>query len=136
MLGLTRNDRIKINISGVEIILKPLKFEHQLKVAETIKLVSGDTQVDTINRAKLLIKFSVEEMTGFQNIHGDDYNLEFEKDGSLKDECVEDILMMPFSLNAVNIAQIAFNNPEALKKLENVEFFSKESKKKKTRKKS
>lgn len=83
-------DRIPLDFGeGLKITISPLsraqKQEVQQLLLNTSKMVEG---------AALAIKYSVKDIEGVENFDGEQYQLNFNPDGSLTDDCVDELLNM------------------------------------------
>ena len=106
MIIYRKQDRVSVNIDGIEIKVRPLSHNQKtILQGHMMKAVGGDMDAAMIS-VRQSIKFSLKEIKGIFYIddEGDkrEYQLEFEN-GELTDECIDDVLNMPISskLNSV-----------------------------------
>lgn len=106
MIIYRKQDRVSVNIDGIEIKVSPLSHNQKtILQGHMMKAVGGDMDAAMIS-VRQSIKFSLKEIKGIFYIddEGDkrEYQLEFEN-GELTDECIDDVLNMPISskLNSV-----------------------------------
>lgn len=100
------SDRIPVKIGDVLTVwLSPLTVEQRARMFSTaVKMQAGAEQEDAIKAAAMSIKYSVKGIEGdLKNIDGSDYQLEFDPDGSLTDECAEELLQLDGSDKLVRI---------------------------------
>lgn len=88
------SDRIPIKIGDVIFKLAPFSQDQRTQIHGCYTHESG-SQVEHTQKAMFLsIKFAVKEVEGLEYADGSKYDLKFEKDGSLTDECVNELLNM------------------------------------------
>ena len=84
------SDRVKLKVGTVTFILAPLSNDKKMEVRATIKHDGGEQVFDHGMAQHLYIKYSLKDLLGVEDYHGDSYKLEFEGD-YLTDECVSEI---------------------------------------------
>ncbi len=111
MIIYRKQDRVKVEIDGIEFKISPLTFQQKNDLqAHMMKAVQGDMQEAMISVRKAL-KYCLKDMKGVYYIdeNGDkrEYQLQLEN-SEITDDCIDEILNMPFSakLNSVCSAML------------------------------
>lgn len=118
-------DKIKINIGGVDVFVSPFTKEQRKTVtAAAMKIGSGDIETDEMEAAFLAIKYCVKDVKGLELPDGSEYELEFEENGDLKDECINDLLNIEIGAPLIQACASFANgfNREQLNSIEGVSF--------------
>lgn len=123
------SDRIDVKVDDLEVVISPLSFAQKTVIQNS---VLEQTAEGATKGAALAIKYSVKGIRGIKTMDGKDYEVEFDSDGNLTDECLDDLLnishsqkIMIMSLNLINGVPKEFVNPETNEKLEGVSFLGK-----------
>ncbi len=87
-----KGDCIKIGIADLIFHISPLPYAVKTEVVATMSKASGVHIENVANATQLLVKHAVKKVEGLCDINGDEYKLECNEDGTLKDECVDDLL--------------------------------------------
>ena len=88
------SDRIKLKIADITFTIAPLNQMQKIEVSECTKIGPEGKEVFDLLRAQtLLIKYSLKEVEGVEDEHGEPYQLSFEND-SLSDDCVTEIFTL------------------------------------------
>lgn len=87
---LRTTDIIRFEVGEVKFGISPLSVEKKSLVSGATRLVGGEYVHDLVTAQQIFIKHSLKELSGVQDYDGNEYVLEFEN-GSLTDECVDDI---------------------------------------------
>lgn len=122
MITLIRvTDRVKLHIGDLTVEVSPLTFDQKAQIAGCYKMVSGEMVADSIKQTFLAVKFTVKSVSGIQLCNGENYQVELDKDNTLKDECVSDLLNLEVS-NKLMVACANFINgvTEALRNIDGV----------------
>lgn len=99
------SDRIPVTIEDVTLKLAPLCYQHKMEIQQyMIEAATGNMQ-SAMKGAALAIKYSVKDITGVEDYSGNKFELSFEENGSLSEECVDNLLNL--SLNNKMIAVCA-----------------------------
>ena len=97
-------DKVDIKVQDVVVSISPLTFQQkgeiQVDLVEYEKNGSTKALIDGSFKA---IKYAVKKIKGFKTVHDEDYELEFEDNGVLKDECVNDLLNTEISSELTTI---------------------------------
>lgn len=128
------SDTFDIKIGNTTFSMSPLNYK--VKADMQANVIAGKP----MDAAVLALRNSVKSVKGLKNPDGSEYELEFNADGSMKEECIDDLLNIPEanSLNVIAISLIhgmpqgEFIDPETGKPMEGVKFVKKGSSRKKT----
>lgn len=128
------SDTFDLKIDSIVVSISPLNYKIKSDMQSCV--IAGKP----MDAAVLALKNSVKKIDGLKTADGKDYELEFDSDGTLKEDCVSDLLNIPESskLNLVAIGLINgmpkgdFLDPETRKPLQGVKFVSKASSRKKS----
>jgi hypothetical protein len=82
-------DKISVKIDDIVVQVSPLSFEQKCDIQAL--LVSGDP-MSVVRAASMAIKYGVKGLEGVENADGSLYVLETDENGSLSDQCVDDLL--------------------------------------------
>ena len=111
MIIYRKQDKLTIEIEGIEFKLSPLTFNQKSKLqSHMMKAMQGDME-EAMMSVKESLKFCLKDMKGVFYIdeNGDqrEYQLQFEN-GDLSEDCLDEVLNMPFSnkLNSVCSAML------------------------------
>lgn len=122
-------DTFDLKIDNVVVKLSPLNYK--IKSDMQAYVISGKP----MSAAVLALKHAIKGISGLQLSDGSEYSLEFDADGSLSENSVNDLLNIPESskLNLVAISLIhgmpqgEFLDPQTGKQLDGVKFVKKET---------
>lgn len=88
------SDRIKIKIKDVVFTIAPLNQMQKIEVSECTKIgPNGEEVFDLLRAQTLLVKYSLKDIEGVEDEHGESYRLEFEND-VLTEDCVTEIFTL------------------------------------------
>lgn len=110
MIVYKMSDRIPVEIGDVKFWVSPLSYGQKMELASCSTMVSGEQKIDGPRFATLLIKFSVKEVEGITNFDGTPYELQFDKDGTLSQECLDEILQIEQSPGLLKAATHLFTS--------------------------
>lgn len=105
MIVYRTTDRIPVKMGEVTIWVSPFSYEQKVKLSQATKLVSGEEVMDAGKVALLSLKFSVKEVEGLVDTDGQPYELSFDADGTLTEECVGDLMQLD---NSGSLAAICY----------------------------
>ena len=88
------SDRIPVKIKDVTFFLAPLSLSQQGILLSFAKQKEGEEKVDALKTAMKCISFSLKAVEGLTTVDGLPYELEFKEDGTLTDDCVNEILQV------------------------------------------
>ena len=95
-------DRIEVKVHDITFKLSPLSLSQKSELHAHITLGSATNDTGEILEAsKKAIKFCVKALSGVEDANGDPYELEFDADGNLTDDGVEDLMNMEYCQNIV-----------------------------------
>lgn len=107
-----KNDRVSVVIDGIEVKISPLTHAQKTELQDhMMKAVNGDMGA-AMDSVRLSVKYCLKDIKGVFYLDDDgekrEYRLEIE-DGSLSDDCIDDVLNMPISakLNSVCASMLA-----------------------------
>lgn len=84
-------DLIPVKIGSAIFKVSPLNLDRKLQLQETYKKENGEIVQYAVEKMKLLFKYSIKDILGVKLATGADYKVSLDEDGSLSDECVEDL---------------------------------------------
>lgn len=127
------SDTFDLKIDSVTVSISPLNYK--IKADMQANVMAGKP----MDAAALALRHSVKGINGLKLPDGSAYVLEFEADGSLKENCIDDLLNIPEAskLNVVAISLVngmpegEFLDPETGEKLDGVKFVKRPSSRKK-----
>ena len=86
---LKMSDRIKMQIGEVTFILAPFTYEQKMEMSDSVKVVSGQDVIDVFKVKTMMLKYGLKKVEGIE-----DYELSFDSQGNLSDECISEILYL------------------------------------------
>jgi hypothetical protein len=98
-------DRIPVEIGEVKFWLSPLSYSQKVVLAELYQMKAGVEHQDTHRAVLLSIKYSVKGVEGIKQSDGSDYALSFDADGTLSDQCVQELLGIDQAKQLVDACQ-------------------------------
>jgi hypothetical protein len=90
-------DRIPIVMGEVKVWISPLTFAQKAALGAATVLRGGKEVTDGFKAAMLSLKYSVKEIEGVQGADGNPYELDFESDGTLTDDCANELFQLECS---------------------------------------
>lgn len=121
-------DRIYVNIGELGFKLSPLSMGQKKEIRDCAKIVNGEVEEDYMLGSFKSIKYAVKGIKGLETLDGEEYAPEFDEDGSLSDNSVEDLLnlevngkLMIACMNLLNGIPNVIVNPATGERLEGVE---------------
>lgn len=123
------SDTFDIKVDNVVFSVSPLNYK--VKADMQSYVIAGKP----MDAAVVALKNSVKGVSGLKLADGSNYELEFDADGSLKEQCIDDLLNIPEAskLNVIAISLIngmpqgEFIDPETRQPMEGVKFVKKAS---------
>ena len=82
---LKTTDRVTIKHNDLEVVFSPLSYGQSLELASMEGIEAGETVVNVAKRTALLIKYSVKEIRGLTDFHGEPIVIKAEKELSEED---------------------------------------------------
>jgi hypothetical protein len=127
------NDTFDVKIGDVTFSISPLNYK--VKADMQSYVIAGKV----MDAAVTALKSSVKKVSGLKLPDGSEYELSFNDNGTLKDECIDDLLNLPEAskLNVIAIGLVngmpegEFLDPQSGLPLEGVKFIKKATSKKK-----
>ncbi len=90
-------DRIDVKVHDLTFKLSPLSMSQKQELHSHVsKGNSAGDMGEILTATRKAIKYCVKGISGLEDCDGNDYELSFDGDGSLSDECVEDLLNMEY----------------------------------------
>lgn len=86
---LKRTDKIKFKVGSVTFHLSPFTYEQKMEMSDCQKILNGIPRLDVFRAQVLMLKYGVKKIEGV-----DDYELEFDDNGNLTDECISELLYL------------------------------------------
>lgn len=135
------SDRIPVRIDDIEVKLSPLS-RHQK--AEVTKLISGFSRGDITSTQEgvvLAIRMSLKEIKGVEYSDGTPYKLEFDEEGLITEECIEELLNLEMSQKLTMVcsnlmtgipSQFTYESGEPIEGVERIDTGEESSESKKT----
>jgi hypothetical protein len=98
------DDRIKLKIAGITLMLKPLSTLEQIEVTSHKTMDAGVEIEDTTLSSFAYVKHAVKGIKGVKMYNGDEYELEF--DGEvLSDKCTSEIFTLSLGVEFLHAVQ-------------------------------
>jgi len=127
------SDTFDLKIGNVVFSISPL--DYKVKADMQANVIAGKP----MDAAVLALKNSVKSVSGLKTPDGSDYEIDFETDGSMSEDCINDLLNIPEAskLNVIAISLIhgmpqgEFLDPETGKPMDGVKFVKKATSRKK-----
>lgn len=86
-------DRFNIKLEGVTVIVAPLSGSQKIEMTSFYKQgENGRILIDKPAQELYLVKHSVKEIEGIRDLDGNAYQLEFDRNGFLTNDCAEEVL--------------------------------------------
>ncbi len=104
-----RSDRVVVKIDEVTVKLAPLSLDQKTQIQHAMILGRGKGDIKEATRGiALAMKFSVKALEGVEDSDGNPYVLQFEADGGLTDECIDDLMNLELAkkLTMVSVAMV------------------------------
>lgn len=100
MLIYRKNDKVTVEIDGIEIKVSPLTFGQKSELqGHMMKAVDGEMD-EAMTSVRKSMKYCIKEIKGIEYLDEDgekhEYQLQFE-DGQLTDDCIDELLNLPIS---------------------------------------
>lgn len=86
------SDRFKLKIHDVELTLAPLSLPQKSDIMSAVSVKGGTYIQNQFEMVKKSLKYSVKGISGVQDLEGNTYELSFDENGDLTDECVSELL--------------------------------------------
>lgn len=91
MIIVRMSDRVPVKVGGIKFWVSPLSVAQKAALLEFKIQKGGEEVIDTTKRMFHAIKYAVKGAEGLKRPDDSDYSLEFDEDGTLKDETVEEL---------------------------------------------
>lgn len=93
---LRMTDRCSLTIKDVVFIWGPLSEKQRIEIRTATKIRNGQEVTDVYLANSLLLKYTLKEIKGLKDFHGDDYKLEL-IDGVLTDDCLSEVRSIEYA---------------------------------------
>lgn len=91
------SDRIDVKVHDLTFKLSPISLSQKQELHTHVANGNSTSDMGEILAAtRKSIKYCVKGIIGLEDCEGNEYELSFDKDGSLSDDCVEDLLNMEY----------------------------------------
>lgn len=123
-------DRVPVKIDDITVKISPLSYLQKLEIQDhMIAAASGDMKSAMLGAAKA-IKYSVKDIEGVQDYHGNKFELSFDEQGYLQEECVDNLLNLSQNNKLITVCAAFINglpegdlvNPQTGEALEGISF--------------
>ena len=85
--------RSKENEELARVSFKQLTYKERSDItARTYDLKGGEVQTDLLGQVFLTLKYCLKEVSGFSDSEGEDFSIQFDKDGYVEDDCLDSLL--------------------------------------------
>lgn len=102
MKFLRRKDKVEIKVGDIKFSISPLLQSHMIEIGSLETKKSGKTLVDNAKKIELMVKYSLRSLEGIELYDGSKYELEFDEQGNLTDECASEVLSIPVTNEIVS----------------------------------
>lgn len=106
---LRQSDRISLTIGDVKFKIAPLSYEQKKEVANCTYYKDGQSRYDVMGAQSLLLKYGLKEVDGIEDLSGEKYELEFDENNILTDECLSEIFNLDQRSKLMESFWILFN---------------------------
>ena len=103
MIIYTQQDRIKISIHEVDLIVKPLSYKEKINWSNCITNSGGSQNENALTGLGLLLKFSLKEIHGITYSDGTAFTLEFDEANNLTDECIDNLMNLEMTTDLITV---------------------------------
>ena len=94
-------DRISLSVDDLTIVISPLSVHQKALVEEAAK---GGGTSNLLKASLEAVRYSLKDIRGVVDSDDKEYTLEFNPDGSLTDQCLDDIFNIQESTKLISIA--------------------------------
>jgi hypothetical protein len=89
---LRMSDRIKIKVKDITFTIAPLSQLNKMEMTSSIDTVVGGNQEYSLAKARrVLMKYGLKGLEGVTDYNGKPYELEFDHNGDLTEECLSEV---------------------------------------------
>lgn len=85
--------RVSVTIDKVVFKIAPLNRFQKMQIVSQVSIKGGSELSNYVEMAALGLKYSIKGVTGLSLPDGSDYELAFEDDGNLTDDCVSELML-------------------------------------------
>lgn len=94
-------DRLTCKINEIELIYSPMTFQQKMECSEFVTSKSGDVNTNDMASLFKALKYSIKDVKGFEYADGSSYELQFDDNGHLTDDCVQELFNTEISPDLV-----------------------------------
>jgi hypothetical protein len=130
-------DRIAIKIHDITVKISPLSLQQKNQILSLMLEGQKDNDMVKLSQATMLaIRFCLKSVEGIQDAEGNAYQLEFDENGMLSEQCTDDMLNMEQSTALTQVCAAIINGvpsefvDQKGQPLEGVSFANQDTKKK------
>ena len=100
-------DRITVKIANdFTLQLSPLSFDKKIEIQTLVSEGMKGDQFKILEGTRKAIKYCVKGVSGIEDTDGNEYVLEFDDDGTLSDDDVENLLNLSYSNHIAQVCSI------------------------------
>lgn len=104
------SDVLPVEIDGVTFFVAPISSEKKAELLQSIEEKGGLTKLNTVSYMKTLLKWSLKRIDGLSDLYDNPYELRFDPDGGVSDECLEELMQLTQTGDAMaTMANFAMN---------------------------
>lgn len=103
MIIYTQQDRIKISIRDIDLIIKPLSYKEKINWSNCISSNSGSQTENAISGLALLLKYCLKDIKGFTYSNGEPFVLEFDECGNITEDTIDSLLNLEISTDMTTV---------------------------------
>lgn len=122
------SDRLPIKIGDIEFKISPLSFQNRSEIQSLLVLAQGGDMNKAVEGSFLAIKYALKGIKGVENFDGTPYELSFDSDGTLTDDCVSEVLNLECFPKLAALAVALINGVPDKTDLEGVTLLYRETK--------
>lgn len=94
MKAFRTSDKVTIHVGDVQFKVSPLSFEHRTIVqSEILNAERNSDPLGLVRAARLAMKYAVKEQKGITYHDDSDFDMKFDGNGDLSDECLDELLL-------------------------------------------
>lgn len=86
------SDRVKYKIGDVTFHCAPLTKDQKLEIQNCFIEKGKEQKYDLFTAQTLYLKYSLKDIEGVEDYHGEKYSLEFDNSGYITDNCISELL--------------------------------------------
>lgn len=87
-------DRVDFKIGEVTFTCAPLNKDQKMEITSSFIEKGKDQKFNLAKAQQLYLKYSIKGISGVEDFHGNKYELSFDENGNLTDDCLSEILQI------------------------------------------